>query len=219
MKTSIMPSQAIGRVTGAALLLAALSVPTHAQVCVGAPANGGISYQNGAESFGTSHGASASFTPGRMGLELSGRASDFGDDESGYAGAFRLTIALGGRLKICPTFGLGGERRAWDITASSQLTTNELSGRGGLAAGYEFPIGKSAGIAPFAIVEYVHRVTHLDARIANTEPNDSGVQDGDTEATVGLLARYARFYGGIALAHPLKDAPTTTRRLFIGVAF
>lgn len=219
MKTSTPSTQMLGRVAIAMVLIASLARPAYAQVCVGTPANGGISYQNGAESFGTSHGAAATFTPGRVGLELSGRASDFGDDESGYAGAFRLTIALGGRFKICPTFGLGGERRTWDITATSQLTTNELTGRGGLAAGYEFPIGKSAGVAPFAIVEYAHRLTHLDARIADTEPSNVAVQEGAAETTAGLVARYARFYGGIALVMPLKNAPTTARRIFVGVAF
>jgi hypothetical protein len=219
MKTLITSRDALRRVASALLLLAASTAAVQAQICTGAPANGGVAYQNGAESFGTSHGGAASFTPGRVGLELSGRASTFGDDESGYAGAFRLSIGLGGRLKICPTFGLGGERRTWDINASSQLTTNELSGRGGLGAGYELAIGKSAGVAPFAIVEYVHRVTHLDARIANTEPSNVGVQEGAGEATVGVLARYTRVYAGIALVHPLKDAPTTTRRLFVGVAF
>ena len=78
-----------------------------------------VEYVNGAHAFGTSHGASAVYTPGREAIGIDARVTDMGPSEKGYAGTMRFSVVRGVPVRVCPTLAVGFERREWTPNATT----------------------------------------------------------------------------------------------------
>jgi hypothetical protein len=190
-----------------------------AQVCHGTPPGSSIAYVNGAHRGGTSHGGAATFTPGSSAITLAGNVSETGSAISGFEGSIRYSLVRGSKVVICPTLALGFERTTWDLDATTTLNTNEATGRAGLGAGYAFAIGDKAGIAPFLMAEYAHRLTHFDLQEGDAEAVNTGVDKGRAEASFGLVAYYTRVYLGASVVRTFESGPALQRRLYVGFSF
>jgi hypothetical protein len=207
------------RVTLAAILSVSFVSTAGAQVCTGGPQKGGIAYVNGKGTSSSSNGAQATFVPGSVAFEIGARAIDSPPKESGFEGTFRFSLLLGGKLQFCPTIGLAFDRRTWDPDATAKVTTNQLTGRGGLAVGYDVVIKDDFDVAPFVAAEYVYRATYFQTKVTNSDANNSGDTGGDPEATFGLMARYWHVFAGYSVSHAFKGGAANERRLMIGFAF
>jgi hypothetical protein len=190
-----------------------------AQSCLGTPRRGGVSYVNGAHAFGTSHGGAAVFTPGREAFGVGAHVTDNGANESGYGGTFRFSFVRGTPVQVCPTLAVGFEQREWKPNPTTLLTSNEFSGRAGVAAGYDYTLAKDLGIAPFVAVEYVHRITALNLRQRGFDVEDSNLDRGGAEVTYGVMVRYWRVFAGASAVHSFEAGPPTARRVFAGFSF
>lgn len=212
------------RTAGVALFSATAAAAVEAQVCLGNPAKGGIAYVNGKSSDNSSNGAVATFTPGNFGLGLGFRAitapSVRGNgSESGFEGAFRFSLVLGGKLQVCPTISLGFDRRNWNADANTTLTTNQLVGRGGLSVGYDVTVTDDFDIAPFVGAEYVDEARYFQTKGTNSTPSESAGNTGGAQATYGIMLHYMHIFGGFSASHGFKSGPASDRRLFVGFAF
>jgi hypothetical protein len=212
--------------TGFFLLFASaalvLSVPqsVQAQECFGNPTRGGVAYVNGTGT-GTlkSNGASLSYASHRFAIGISGRMIDVSDDEDGFGAALRIGLAIGKKLRVCPTLGIGVDRLEWDVNANTKVTSSQLIARGGIGVGYDITPVRNFGIAPFIIGEFVERGNYFKTEVSNSDPTNSGDYTGKAEATYGLMAHFSRIFIGASASHRLEKGRPDERLIFGGFAF
>ena len=195
---------ALSSVFASAALLLVSSQSVQAQVCLGNPSRGGVSYLNG-KGFGTtkSNGGSLAYAPGHFAVSLSGRTIDVSDDEDGFGAALRVGLVMGKKLRLCPTLGIGLDRLEWDVDANTKVTTSQLIARGGIGVGYNIVPMPKFGIAPFVIGEFVERGNYFKTEVSNSDPTNSGDYKGKAEATYGLITHFSQIFVGSSARHRL----------------
>ena len=207
------------RVLLASAFLAGAAPVLSAQICLGGPKTTSLAYVNGKGTGMTSNGGIVTFHPGNVALSLGGAAVDAGSNESGFNGSFRFAYAIGGKLQVCPTLGLGFSRLKWDVDANASVTTNQLVGRGGVSIGYDIVINGDFDIAPFVAGEYAERVRYFQTQVTNSATSNSATTHGAAEASYGVMVRYTHIFVAYSGSHAFEKAPPSDRRLIVGFAF
>ena len=195
------------------------SAVARAQVCVGSPTRGGVSYVNTRTTATKGNGGSLSFVPGRFAIGVSGKVIDSPPDQDGFGGALRLSLVLGKKLKVCPTLGAGVDRLTWDTQSDAKVTTDAATARGGIGIGYDIAAFRNFGIAPFIIGEFVERGYHFKTEAAENDPTDTGTWKGKAEGTYGVLAHYSRVFAGLSLSRRSAKGAPAERLIYGGFAF
>lgn len=194
-------------------------VTLRAQICHGTPRGGGVAYEPGKVTYGSTQGGGVTFTPGGVAFGLGFRSISADTGISGFEGTFRFDVVIGSKLQICPGIGLGFEQIKSNPAAPSTLTTDRLTGRAGIGAGYDFAVYKGFGLAPFVVVEYAEHVTYFDLKVPNYHSTNTGNTGGQAEAEYGIIAHYSHFYAGRAATHRFAAGKPLSTRWILGFAF
>jgi len=200
------------------MMSASTAITLPAQICRGTPRHGGVAYEPGKTTYGTSQGGSIALAGGAA-IGLSAHSLSVGSSNSGIDAALRFGLVFGHKLQICPGIGLGFERNKWETQAGSSLTSYRATARAGLAAGYDYMVYKGFAIAPFVVVEYTYHGTYFDLHSGDYHPNNTGNTAGEAQAEYGIIAHYKHFYGGRAWDHRLVAGRPFGARWMVGLGF
>ena len=209
------------RIRVALVVLCALATEQlNAQTCHGTARAGGIALEHGALSIGTSEGASLAFAGNRAAVGAAYRYRNVQSDLTGHEGAMRFSLLFGGsRLLVCPTVGLDYQRDRWSVNESQSVVSNRVAGRGGLNAAYDFVIGESLRISPFAGAQYEFAIIDFESDGGAGEANVTGDTLSHVEIEYGLVARYRAVFAGM-IADRYSDLKRPhLARLVLGLAF
>jgi hypothetical protein len=187
------------RVVLAALLLVAVAPRLDAQACHGMPARGGVAYEFGRHTVGTSHGLHAVWAGRRTALDVGGRIRDVSPTVSGQEAAAGFALVLGSqRYSVCPGLGLRYERLSWDVQPDASVDANALFIRGGVGLGVQLPDYKGLTAAPYVGVHYAFAVMVYRADGPDADPTLTPDTLSHVEIEYGLIGRYRFLIGGIA---------------------
>jgi len=205
--------------SASAVLLVCADEPLGAQVCLGNPVRGGVSYVNGRASVAKSNGGGLSYAPGRFAVGIDARAISSPPDEDGFGGTLRLSLVAGRNWKVCPTLAVGADRLVWDTQSDAKVTTTGGVGRAGVGVGYDIRPQRTFGIAPFFIAEFVERANWYKTEASNSESTDTGDDEGKAEATYGVMAHVSRVFAGASASRTSAKGKPDERHLFAGISF
>ena len=195
--------------------------PLAAQVCHGTPPRGGIAFEHGELSTGTSTGVNLAWA-GRGAFDATLRQRNLDNDRSGQEANVRFALTIGSKIQFCPGIGLGFGRDEWDAGDGFSLTSNQLTGRAGIGVGMEQPLVAGISLIPFVVAQYEFTAIEYDVDApANAETEVTGDTLSHVDFEYGLMARFKILYGGIAAQRNTEVSGTRPymARYVLGLTF
>jgi hypothetical protein len=148
------------------------------------------------------------------------RHRDIASDRTGHEGDLRFSLLLGAsRLVICPTVGADYQRETWNTGERASVIANRLAGRGGVNVGFEFPLGGSFVVTPFAGAQYEFAIIGFETSGGGADANVTGDTLSHADIEYGAMVRYGRVFGGVITNRYSDLNRPYMARLVLGFAF